>query len=185
MSAPIGRLFPLPGGLTAEVASYDGGARKWLAASGHYLENPPPGCLVCIVVRRAAVGLCGVEIAEGPILGMCLVGRPSARMLPQDGSMGEVKRMVLLPGLPHGTASAVLRASGEAFKANGGRVLISYHDRTRHTGCIYRKAGFRRDGIVKPRTSSGWASRAGRKAVASQGTPKRRWRLDLGTAAAE
>ncbi len=181
----IGALYALPGGLVAEVVSYDDGAKRWLARSGHYLDNPPPGCLLCVAVRRAAVGLCDVEIAEGPMLGLCLLGRPSARALPQDGSMAEVTRFVLAEGLPHGTASALLRAASKAARARGVGALISYHDRTRHTGCIYRKAGFRRDGTVEPRTSSGWASRAGRKAVASQGTPKRRWRLDLGTAAAE
>lgn len=100
--------------------------------------------------------------------------------------MGEVKRMVLLPGLPHGTASAVLRASGEAFRASGGQVLISYHDRTRHTGCIYKKAGFKRDGVTTPPSANakGWATRAGSAtAPASQHTPKRRWRLDLATCA--
>ncbi len=30
---------------------YDDDAKAWLGRSGHYLENPPPGCLFCVVVR--------------------------------------------------------------------------------------------------------------------------------------
>ena len=65
-------------------------------------------------VKPGASGLFGDTVAGGDLLGLCLVGRPVARMLPQDGSVGEVTRFVLLDGLPHGTASALLlRAAGD------------------------------------------------------------------------
>jgi hypothetical protein len=110
---------------------------------------------------------------------MCLVGRPVARMLPQDGSVGEITRMVLLPGLPHGTASRVLVAAADYAKARGMASLIAYHDRTRHTGCIYRKAGFRKDGATSAALGAGWGSRGGRTSAQYAATPKRRWRLAL------
>ena len=146
----------------------------------HYLAAPPPGCLVCVEVREAAVGLFGVEVAIGPLLGVVLVGRPIARKLPQDGSMGEITRMVLLDGLPHGTASSVLRRVADICRRRGMVALIANHDRTRHTGCIYRKAGFRKDGATIAPNGKGWASRPGREqGASSQSTPKRRWRIDL------
>jgi len=164
--------------LNFSVESYDDGAKAWLKRSGHYLDNPPPGCIFCVVVRRGVPDLFGQPIGGSERLGMCLVGRPIARMLPQDGSVGEVTRMVLVDGLPHGTASAVLRFAGDAARRRGMAALISYHDRTRHTGCIYRKAGFRKDGKTTPPKGAGWGSRA-RRDTEAQAAPKQRWRLDL------
>lgn len=162
----------------ADPETYSDEHRAMLRDS-HYIGRPPPGCLFCLSVRSEAEGLAGVLVGVWPLLGVCLVGRPVARMLPQDGSVGEITRMVLLDGLPYGTASAVLRRAAEVARARGMVALIAYHDRNRHTGCIYRKAGFRKDGATTPPTGSGWASRSGRRGQEQQATPKRRWRLDL------
>lgn len=150
-----------------------------MLASSHYLAAPPPGCLYVVAVRDEVPGLFG-PVAGGPLRGLCLVGRPIARMLPQDGSVGEVVRLVLV-GCPHGTASALLLYAAAVGAARGLGSLIAYHDRSMHTGCIYKKAGFRKDGATKDGTSRGdWATRPGREqAASSQGTPKRRWRLSL------
>ena len=160
--------------------SYDRYAKFWLAQSGHYLDNPPPGCLFAIAVRDGVPGLFGEEVGTGPLRGLCLIGRPVARMLPQDGSIGEVTRMVLLPGLPYGTCSTVLRRAAEVATARGMTALIAYHDRTRHTGCIYKKAGFKRDGVTEAR-EAGWATRENRVSANYEATSKRRWRLNLST----
>jgi hypothetical protein len=159
------------------VESYDDDGKRWLKRSGHYLDNPPPGCLFCVGVREAMPDLLGVEVPAGRMVGLCLVGRPVARQLPQNGTWGEVTRMVLTEGLPWGTASALLRFVFAAAWRRGLLVVISYHDRTRHTGCIYRKAGMRKDGTTTP-AGKGWASRH-RPASATAGVaPKRRWRID-------
>ena len=159
---------------------YGDSEKQWLAASGHYLQNPPPGCLFAVGVRELRAELfADVQVPTGPLLGLCLIGRPVARQLPQDGSVGEVTRMVLMPGLPHGTASSVLRWAIDEASRRGMSSLISYHDRTRHTGCIYRKAGFRKDG-TSVSTGQGWSNRSGRERSATAGlTPKRRWRVEL------
>jgi hypothetical protein len=113
------------------------------------------------------------------------VGRPVARMLPQDGTWGEITRFVLLPGLPYGTASEVLRfAVLLARTRRCPSVIIAYHDRTRHTGCIYRKAGFRKDG-VSGRKGGSWATRDRPKSGAYEGTPKRSWRIDIAESGTE
>lgn len=161
------------------VVPYDAHAKRWLDDVGkHYLQNAPPGALFAIGVRSAEPGLCGETIGTGPLLGLCVVGRPIAPRLPQNGSVGEITRMVLVPGLPHGTASQVIGGAITLAAARGLSTLIAYHDRTRHTGCIYRKAGFRRDGGTRA-TAGLWGSRPGRKSAAYAPAAKRRWRFDL------
>lgn len=152
--------------------------REWFGTTTHYLGNPPVGCLFAVGVSAPVQGLFGSEVG-GELLGICLVGRPVAPALPQDGSCGEITRMWLAPGLPYGTASRVLRYAAGIAKARGMDSLIAYHDRTRHTGCIYRKAGFKKDGTVNV-TGIGWGSRPGRASSEYENTPKRRWRLVLG-----
>ena len=166
--------------LVFKPISYTDNVKKWLGESGHYLNNPPPGCLYAVGVYAGEPGLFGELVAAGPLLGLCLVSRPVARMLPQDGSIGEITRFVLLPGLPYGTASRVLRYAAEVARTRGMEALISYHDRTKHTGTIYKKAGFKKDGVTTPPKGSGWASRnRSESATSNQFTSKRRWRLTL------
>jgi len=158
---------------------YTAGLRQWMNAGGHYLNNAPPGCLYAVAVMHATDGLFDEPVGDGVVRGLCIVGRPVARALPQDGSVGEVTRLYLEPGLPYGTASAVLRAAGQIGRERGMQRLISYHDRTRHTGCIYKKAGFKRDGVVA-NAGKGWASRnRSQSAIQAAVTPKRRWKLEL------
>jgi hypothetical protein len=159
--------------------SYDGSTKTWLAKSGHYLDNPPPGAILCAVVREQGADMLGHPIGVGDRLGLCLLGRPVARMLPQDGTWCEITRFVLVEGLPKGTASHVLRWVFDECRRRRIATVISYHDRTRHTGCIYRKAGMRKDGATTPTQGAAWGSRANRKSAALPPTPKRRWRIDL------
>jgi hypothetical protein len=173
--------------LHMERVSYTPKLRKWLndrsrcPDKGHYLNNAPPGSLFAVGVWRAADDfLPGIARPVGPLLGLCIVGRPNARMLPQDGSVGEITRVYLVPGLPRGTASELLRYAADLARHRGMASLIAYHDRTRHTGCIYRKAGFRKDGTTATKSNPGsWSTRGGRKSAQLAATPKRRWRLQL------
>src|SRR5690606_14359026 len=67
---------------------YDAEARGYLDRSDHYLDNSPPGALYAVGVRRSGLSLiASVDVGEGPLLGLCVVGRPVARALPQDGSV--------------------------------------------------------------------------------------------------
>lgn len=162
------------------VVTYGPPERAWMNARGHYLHNAPPGALFAVGVYGQGTDLVGGPCAVGPMLGLCVIGRPVARMLPQDGSMGEVVRMYLEPGLPHGTASAVLRAAADVARRRGIRVLIAYHDRSRHSGCIYRKAGFKKDRATTASASwKGWGTRDRPRSADVGATSKRRWRLEL------
>lgn len=170
--------------LWAGQRSYNDATKAWLAASGHYLGAPPPGALVVIGVEDLVSGLFGLVPSGMGLRGLAVLGRPVARNLPQDGSWAELTRFVLDPTLARShVASHVLRVAAEIWFARPSAVaLISYHDRSRHSGCIYRKSGFRKNGVVKPRESNSWGTRPGREqAVSSELTPKRRWRLDAAT----
>lgn len=163
------------------VISYGRTEREWLDRVGkHYLQNATPGCLFCVGVFGCHEGLFGEDTEDGILRGLCLVSRPIARMLPQDGTVGEITRMVLTPDLPYGTASEVLRFAADRARERGMIRLIAYHDRTRHTGCIYKKAGFRKAGTYTP-TGKGWASRPINSDVSARYEPtsKRRWELIL------
>lgn len=162
--------------LVFERVSYDSGAKDWLKRSGHYLQNPPPGCLFAVAAREAVPGLFGD--VGGDLRGLCLVGRPVSRKHPQNGTWGEVIRLAVDDGLPHGTASALLRFALRVAALRGMATVISYHDRTRHSGCVYRKSGFRKWGLTQP-NARGWSTRGGRVSAALPGTSKRRWRIDL------
>ena len=159
------------------IEPYTDKIRALLNASDHYLQNATPGALFVVCVRDMIPALFG-EAPGGTWRGVCVVGRPTAPALPQDGSWGEVTRLWLAPSCPHGTASAVLRRAFEHAAARGIETVIAYHDRTRHTGCVYRKAGMRKD-IASNHSGTGWASRPGRTSGDLPNTPKRRWRIDL------
>ena len=159
---------------------YTAPVRAWLQRTDHYIGNAPPGCLFAVGVRELMDGLAGIEIGVGPLLGLCLVSRPVARRLAQDGSVGEVTRLWLSPRCPYATASRVLSIAAGIARARGMSALISYHDRTRHSGCIYKKAGFKKWGRTKPPSGDGWGSRQrSAETIVAQAAPKQRWRLEL------
>ena len=164
------------------VEPYTHSMRTWLQATDHYLGNAPPGAMFAVAVRTLCSGLFGA-VPAGELLGVVLVGRPIARMLPQDGTVGQILRMWLAPGLPHGTASEALRFTIWSAAARGIRRLITYHDRSVHTGCCYRKAGFRRAGVTRP-SPTGWASRSGRRSHDAGSTSKRCWVYEIAPAGA-
>ena len=155
------------------VEPYTHTMRAWLGKTDHYLANPPAGAMFAVTVRKL------VQAApSGDLLGAVVVGRPISPKLSQDGTLAQITRMWLHPALPFGVASAILRLTMVAAYLRGCAAMITYHDRTRHTGCAYKKAGFRKDGVTNP-GALGWGSREGRASAGAVPTPKRRWRVDL------
>lgn len=168
-------------GLWAGETLYNDAAKLWLKRSGHYLNAPPPGAFVAVRLAELERGLFDLVPAPG-FLGLAVIGRPVARMLPQKGEWGELLRFVLAPELPKGTASRLLRvATLRFFVRPYARKLISYHDRTKHTGCIYKKAGFKKDGTTRTGGRRGsWDTRPGRdQGASSEAEPKRRWAIEI------
>lgn len=167
--------------------SYTDAVKKWIRVTAkHYLGKPPPGCFFAIALRPMIGGLFGDVPSDVTLFGAAVVGRPAARNLPQDGSWGELTRFALddTQGLPKGVASRVLEVTMQHFaKRAGAKEFISYHDRSRHSGCIYKKAGMKKDGTTRKGTRRGtWKSRPGREqAAASEVENKRRWRWSVPT----
>ncbi len=69
---------------------------------------------MAVGVERLTRGLFG-DVPDGRLVGIAVIGRPIARMLPQGGTWGEILRFVLDPDLPRFTASHVLRVTVETF----------------------------------------------------------------------
>jgi len=159
-----------------DIGRYDSAAKAYFESSDHYIGFAPPMAFYTVVVRRSIRGLWGQ--VPGELVGLAMFGRPTSPKHPQDGSWMENTRTVLNDGLPYGTASAVLRKGWREAARRGAIVGIAYHDRTRHSGCCYRKAGMNKSGTVCP-SRRGWGSRPGRRSSHQPPTPKRRWSIDL------
>lgn len=167
-------------GLCARNRSYDDATKAWLAKSGHYLDAPPPGALMVVSLETLTQGLFG-PVPSGHLRGLAVLGRPISRNLPQDSTWAELTRFVLAKDLPRETASHFLRVAVELWCGRQrSEAMISYHDRSRHSGCIYKKSGFRRNGVTRPGTRRGtWGSRPGREqGASSEAASKRRWKID-------
>lgn len=92
----------------------------------------------------------GAGTEEG-LAGVAIVGLPLARML-SDGYTAEVLRLCVQPEQPKNVCSMLYSASWRAWRAMGGRRLITYTLQT-ESGASLRGAGWRVVGEVK---GGGW-----------------------------
>ena len=98
-------------------------------AEHHRHHGPTRGCIVTVAVS-----------CEGKVRGVCVVGRPVARLL-QDGFTAEVTRLCVLEDTPN-ACSMLYRAAWRAVKALGYRRLVTY-TLPEEGGSSLRAAGFR------------------------------------------
>ena len=105
-----------------------------------------------VLSARFAIG----AECEGQLVGVAIVGRPVARML-QDGYTAEVVRTCVVDGAPKGTCSKLYAACWRAWRAMGGRKLVTYTLET-ESGASLRGAGWKIVGQVAP--SKGWARKS-------------------------
>jgi hypothetical protein len=82
----------------------------------------------------------GVE-EDGELVGVAIVGRPVARKL-QDGYTAEVNRSCTLPNAPKGANSMLYAACWRAWRAMGGRKLVTY-TLASESGASLRGAGWK------------------------------------------
>lgn len=101
------------------------------------------------------------------LIGVAIVGRPLARLY-QDGFTAEVLRVCVLPDAPKGANSFLYAACWRAWKAMGGKRLITYTLKV-ESGASLRGAGWEVLHEVAP-APKGW-SRDGRE---------RRWQAIYG-----
>ena len=108
------------------------------------------------------------------LVGVAIVGRTLARML-DDGWTAEVTRACVSPGAPRGANSFLYSRCWRAWRAMGGRRLVTY-TLASESGASLRGAGWRVVGEVRP--SRGW-SRTGRERdwLPVYGQLKLRWQM--------
>lgn len=177
------------------------------------LERPEGQPL--IKARQLVVDLCNVDHARGLIAlwhsrlpitqegpwqyafsarfdavtyGVALWNNPSARMLPVHWL--ELRRMAVSPDAPHCTASRMLGEMARWFKAQtpDRQRLISYQDKSVHTGTIYRAAGWVSVHTSQPRIRdrstrrpSGRMYRWNTNGIEPDAAAKVRWEKSLAT----
>lgn len=97
-------------------------------------------------------GKFAIGVSDGEnLVGVAIVGRPLARLL-NDGWTAEVLRTCVLPDGPKNVNSCLYGACWRAWRAMGGRRLITYNLKE-ESGASLRAAGFRVVAEVEPR---GW-----------------------------
>jgi len=107
---------------------------------------------------------------------------PVARLLPNDGTCLELRRLAIAPDAPRNTASRMLAVMARLIANDRPDVnrLVSYQDTEVHTGGIYAAAGWK---ATHRSEGDDWTGRTGREnRQPSQTTaPKVRWELVLKT----
>ena len=105
--------------------------------------------------------------------GVAIVGRPVARLL-QDGTTSEVVRCCVNEGAPKGACSFLYSACWRAWRAMGGRRLITY-TLVSEGGASLRGAGWKLIAELPPNKPEMWQSRMGRDWQPVVGQAKFRW----------
>lgn len=100
---------------------------------------------------KFAVG-CGNDAG---LWGVAIVGRPLSRIIAQDATVAEVLRVCTRPGAPKGSNSFLYGRCWQAWKALGGRRLVTYTLQT-ESGESLRGAGYRIVAELAPRS---WVDR--------------------------
>lgn len=87
---------------------------------------------------------CWAAIYEGRYYAVAIWSPPVARLLLQDWSWLELRRLAVAPDAPRNTASRCLGVMTRLIRRHRPNAvrLISYQDTEVHTGCIYRAAGW-------------------------------------------
>ncbi len=131
--------------------------------ASHHRHNKPV---------RGARWAVGASDAAG-MVGVAIVGRPTARGL-QDGTTAEVTRCCVVDGAPKGTCSFLYAACWRAWRAMGGRRLVTYTLKS-ESGASLRGAGAKVVAELQARNPAGWQSRHGREWQPVVGQAKFRW----------
>nr|DAW34940.1 MAG TPA: protein of unknown function (DUF4338) [Caudoviricetes sp.] len=111
----------------------------------------------------------------GTLIGVCIVGRPTARHM-DDGRTAEVLRVCVLEGTPNAN-SMLYGAAARACKAMGYKSVITY-TLPEESGASLRAAGFVAEGKAQKR-ANGWDTPARRRSLPEKYPEgeKIRWRI--------
>jgi hypothetical protein len=109
------------------------------------------------------------------LCGVAIVSRPVARKL-QDGVTSEVVRCCVVDDAPKGTPSFLYAACWRAWRAMGGRRLITYTLQS-EGGASLRGSGFKLIAELPGSNPANWQNRAGREWQPVTGQAKFRWEM--------
>ena len=124
-------------------------------------------------------GLFAIGVEEGgELVGVAIVGRPVARKL-QDGFTAEVNRSCTIPGAPKGANSMLYAACWRAWRAMGGRRLVTYTLAT-ESGASLRGAGWKIIAEVKVSKNPWNGPDRSREYQPVYGQQKFRWEMSDG-----
>jgi hypothetical protein len=111
------------------------------------------------------------------LVGVAIVGRPIARQLQAQGATtAEVTRCCVHDNAPLGTCSFLYASCWRAWRAMGGRRLVTYTLQT-ESGASLRGAGWRVIAELPGSTGKAWTNRAGREWQTVTGQAKLRWEV--------
>jgi len=96
----------------------------------------------------------GVSAVDSGLVGVAIVGRPVARGL-QDGWTAEVLRVCVSPKAPKNAPSMLYGASWRAWRAMGGKRLVTYTLQT-EGGASLRGAGWKVVAETKAAGTGAW-----------------------------
>ena len=117
-----------------------------------------------------------IGVSDGnELVGVVIVGRPIARHL-DDGTTAEVTRCCVLEDAPKGSCSFLYAASWRAWKAMGGKKLITYTLQS-ESGASLKGAGWEIVHESKGNHGKGWTTRIGREWQPVTGQDKFRWQI--------
>lgn len=118
-----------------------------------------------------------VGVSDGAELwGVATLGTPLARLL-TDGFTAEVTRCCVRDGAPKGSCSFLYAACWRAWRAIGGRRLVTYTLRS-EGGASLRGAGWSVVAELPPRSDAQqWTNRPGREWQGVVGQAKFRWEV--------
>ena len=133
----------------------------------HHRHNQP------VVGARFSIG----AVADGDLVGVAIVGRLVARML-DDRVTAEVTRACILDDAPKGANSFLYAACWRAWRAMGGRRLVTY-TLASESGASLRGAGWRVVAECKPKSQPWKGPDRDRTAQAVFGQLKFRWERTL------
>lgn len=110
------------------------------------------------------------------LVGVAIVGRPVNRNFDPD-EVAEVVRVCVLDDAPLGTCSFLYGACWRAWRAMGGKKMITYTLQT-ESGASMRGAGWIKAAEIAARDAGGWTNRGkGRLAQDVVSQPKIRWEV--------
>jgi hypothetical protein len=122
----------------------------------------------------------GIGASDGArLVGVAVVSRPVARQLQAQGpDVAEVTRCCVIDDAPLGTCSFLYAACWRAWRAMGGRRLVTYTLQS-ESGASLRGAGWRVLAELPGATGKAWSNRPGREWQAVTGQAKLRWEVSV------